>query len=215
MPGRPALVLLVGATEPAERLAATERLLGRRFELLTPQILRPGRDGARRFSLRGAADCVVDAITDAGLPTAVVCGIGLGAMVGMTVARDEPDLVRGLVLATAAVRLSPILMSVQAVALRLVPAATLERWGADPAQVVALLAAVRPVDFLPLAAQVRHRSLVVCGGRDQVNSRPSRLLADTLSAGTLSVVPGAADGWLLETPERLDSLLVDFCRDLP
>ncbi len=182
--------------------------LGDSFHILTPQLPGVGTDARKPFTLQRAADSVSAAVLETGFASAYVCGAGLGAMVALRLAADQPDRVTGLALITRQVRLSPLLMSLPAVVMRLLPATTVERLGAGPDQVIALLNQVRPVDFIPLTPRVVAPVVVICGEHDRINLRASAALARALPHGDFKIIPAAGPDWLTESPLLLTQLLL-------
>lgn len=203
-----ALVLLHSASTDPGGWSAVRRGLPADLTVLTPQL--PGLEAAdpEPFSLIRAADAVRRAVDDAGLSSAAVCGVGLGALVALQLAADQPDRVSRLVLLTRQTRHSPILMSLPAAVLRLIPATVAQRLGIATAQVVALLDEVRPVDFTTLARTVRVPTVVLCGARDTLNRHTSAVLARTVAHGELRLVHRAPAGWVEQSPELLAEALV-------
>jgi 3-oxoadipate enol-lactonase len=181
------------------------------WRVLTPALLgrKPEQNVPPTFQL---AESVVAAMGTAGLASGSVCGFGLGAMVALQLAVDHPDRVERLFLITRQVRLSPILLSLPAVVLRLLPAAAVQRLGAASDQVLALLDEVRPIDVAPLAPKVDVPALVLCGARDIVNRRASAELARMLPHAELQLLPQAGPGWLADRPELLTEALVRSVR---
>lgn len=185
---RPTLVLLSSVREAADRWEPVVPLLEPTFRVLTPS-LGLSEPAAEPFTLERGAASVAAALDQAAAPRAAVCGVGLGAMVALQLGASHPDRVSHLVLVTRQVALSPLLLSLPAVVLRLLPATAVRRLGAGQAQLLALLDQVRPVDAGPLAARVTAKSLVLCGARDRLNRRTSQSLAQALPAGELRFLP--------------------------
>ena len=204
-----ALVLLHGASDGPDSWQRVRAALPDAL-VLTPRL--PVQDGTDEpFTLERGAETVAAALDAAGAASATVCGVGLGAMVALQLAVEAPEGAHRLVLITRQVRLSPLLMSLPAVVLRLLPAAAALRIGAEQRQVLALLDQVRPVDAVPLAKRVRTPAVVLCGARDSINRRASQTLARTLPNGELQLLPGARPDWLAANPQ----LLAEVLRGLP
>lgn len=215
------LVLLGGAQEGPEVWDSVRAELEGAFSVVTPDLglqsdgRSPGSgsssrqsDSADSFSLDRAAGDIAASLEGAGVSSAVVCGVGLGAMVGMELAAGYPERVGELVLVTRRLALSPLLMSLPAVVVRLLPAGRVQHLGALRAQVLALLDQVRPVDFRPLAARVAAPATVLCGARDRNNRHPSEALARALPAARLELIAGAGASWVRDSPHLLAERLL-------
>lgn len=204
------LVLLHRAASDPSSFSPVLRSLADDIRVLTPQL--PGLEDAdpEPFTLERAAETVRGALAQAGLGPATVCGVGLGAVVALRLAADHPGEVQRLVLLTRQTRLSPVLMSLPAAVLRLVPATVARRLGVSAAEVIALLDQVRPVDVTALARTVSTPTVVLCGARDALNRHTSAVLARLLPQGELRLVPRVGTGWLGQSPELFAQILTDI-----
>jgi len=206
---QPALVLLHGASDGPDSWGRVRAALPDTVPVLTPRL--PVQDGADEpFTLERGAEAVAAALDAAGAASATLCGVGLGALVALQLAAEAPNGAHRLVLITRQVRLSPLLMSLPAVVLRLLPATAVQRLGAEQPQLLALLDQVRPVDATPLARRVHTPALVLCGARDRINRRASESLAKALPAGELRLLPQAGPDWLTSHPQLLVEALSDL-----
>ena len=199
----PALVLLPSISAPAALTATLVAGLGSPGEVL----LAPPPQASPAFTLTAAAGAVAEQLDRSDADEVTLVGIGVGAMVALQLAADQAQRVSVLVLLTRQVAVNPILLSLPAAVLRLLPAATVHRIGARPEQVLGLLDQVRPVDSTPLATRVTAPAVVVCGARDRLNRRASTQLARALPGGELRLVRDARPGWLERQPELLVELV--------
>ena len=199
----PALVLLPSISAPAALTATLVAGLASPGEVL----LAPPPQASPAFTLTAAAGAVAEQLDRSDADEVTLVGIGVGAMVALQLAADQAQRVSGLVLLTRQVAVNPILLSLPAAVLRLLPAATVHRIGARPEQVLGLLDQVRPVDSTPLATRVTAPAVVVCGARDRLNRRASTQLARALPGGELRLVRDARPGWLERQPELLVELV--------
>lgn len=203
------LALLPSVKDPPDRWDAVTPLLEPTFPVLRPS-LGLSEPGAGPFTLERGAATVTAALDAAAVPSAAICGIGLGAMIALQLGATHPDRVSHLVLVTRQVALSPLLLSLPAVVVRLLPATAVRRLGAGQPQLLALLDQVRPVDATPLATQVPTRCLVLCGARDRLNRRASESLARALPDAELRLLPTATSTWSSSSPSLLADALTTF-----
>lgn len=183
-----------------------ERALPRKVRALTVPWPAPAA-GAPPTTVEQAAEQVSAAMQAAGVRTATIGGVGVGVLVALQLAASHPDRVSGLVLATRQTAVSPILMSLPAAVLRLLPASAVARLGAGHEQLTALLDQARPVDFAGLAKRVDVPTVVLCGARDRLNRRGSAALAGALPQGRLAMIPRVGVEWLSERPDLLAEAL--------
>ncbi|HEY5821607.1 MAG TPA: alpha/beta hydrolase [Propionibacteriaceae bacterium] len=178
--------------------------LGRHRQVLTPD-LTPAQ--GRQVVLEDPALAVLATVSQSGADAAVLCGLGFGAMVAMTVATGFPDRVTRLVLSTTRTPESTALLSVQHGVRGLVPATTLQRLGGRPRQVIDLLDQVRSLDYRGWIGRVTVPALILVGELDVANLGPSRRLAAALPHAELKVVADAGPGWPQSQPERYAELV--------
>lgn len=193
----PALVILPGFRDEPRRWEPVQALVRRRYAVSVAPVTAAGDLGSTLAEAAAAVARRRGPLT--------VCGMGIGALVALELAATQPERLSRLVLLTRQVALSPVLLSLPAAVLRLLPASTVQRF-ARPDQVLTLLDQVRPVDATGLAATVTTPAVVLCGARDRINRRASAALAEALPHGELRLVPRAGPGWL--TPEALAAELL-------
>lgn len=209
MTAEPVLVLLHGAQDQPSMWDPHRAALGNTFSVLTPRLVGLGAGDAVPFTPADAGHSIGQALTDASANRAFFCGVGVGALVAMNLAADEPERVSGLALLTQQTAPPAVLMSLPAAVLRLLPAATAQRLGVSRNQVIALLDQVRPVDISSLAPRVQARAVVLRGAKDRLNARASSALAQALPHGQLTTVPTAGPSWWRERPQLLTDALCE------
>jgi pimeloyl-ACP methyl ester carboxylesterase len=201
------VVLLRGLRDPRAQTAALRPALEKIAPVLIPDLK---VSDTTSVILEDSGLTVLAAIDAAGIDRVVFVGHGWGSMVALQIAATRGELVAALMLSTNArletIMLRSILHGVQG----LLPATVVQRLGGKSADVAALLDQVRPVDFKPLAEQVKAPALVIVGERDVANRGPSAALARFLPLGNLRVVPRAGPGWQTQQPELVAQLLVEF-----
>lgn len=201
------VVLLPGLSDTSNQVAAQRAALEEVAPVITPDI---HVSDSTPVILEDPALAVLAAIAAAGIERVVLVGRGWGGMVALQVAATHGERLAGLMLSTNA-RLETIAVrSILYGVLGMLPAAVVQQLGGRPADVIALLDQLRPVDAKPLAERVAAPSLVIVGERDVANRGPSAALARSLPLGNLRVVPRSGAGWQAQSPYLVAELLVDF-----
>jgi len=206
--------------------------LGKRFHVLAPDL--PGfaqSSALGRFTIAGAAAGIAKLIEEHHGRPAHVCGLSLGAMVGLATAIEFPTCIDNLVVSGAQVRPHRLIVALQTAAMGLVPssrllasmASSMPGGRTDIADAAredllktgkrGLLAAMRDAgatDFRTSLPHVQSRTLVLCGSRDRVNRGAARAIAAAVPNATLELVPDVGHVWNLEAPELFNKVLVGF-----
>lgn len=208
--GTPPLVLLHGLGQAPMAWEDVVPLLYRSRPLLTPWV--PGTRPIDRqtLSVPEAAAALDQQLMLEGRTAVDVCGLSIGAMVGLQLAADFPERVHRLVLIGGQVRPPRAALAVQRRLMRLMPRERFLRADVSKERVLQLLDMLREVNLTEAAGQVRVPTLVLCGARDRAHLPASRLLADLIPDATLHLVPGAGHEVNVQAPQALATLLTGF-----
>jgi len=169
-----------------------------------------------------------EGVLDALRPGFDLCGLSLGALVGLRYAAEHPGRTRRLVVCAGFERLPWHLQAVQrtiAVATCLLPSARVRKGlvsGVPEPHRRAALEETAHLGRADLSRIMRDGAsfslprlpavpvLVLCGERDRVNLALSRRLAEALPDARFESVPGAGHVANLDNPEAFTLLLRDF-----
>lgn len=173
------------------------------------------------------ADRVMEALE----PPFDLCGLSLGALIGLRYGGDHPDRVRRLVASAGIASLPWHLRAAQygiSGVVRLLPTSTLRKSlvSAVPAPYrETALRETQHVDPRSASRTLREAAsfrlerlppmptLVLCGERDRFNLGLSRRLAELLPDARFEVVPAAGHVANLDNPEAFNRMLRDFLAD--
>lgn len=147
-PGAPAIVLLNSIATTISLYDRVVPTLGRDFRLLRVDTRGHGGSDAPPgdYSMDMLADDVLAAMDDAGIGSAILCGVSLGAMIAMTLALKAPDRVTGLIAACTTAAMDPSFWTNRVAVVR--------------AQGVAAIAELAIDRFFPPQFAARDRALV-------------------------------------------------------
>lgn len=189
------------------------------------------------FSLDGAVEMVAALLHDEKVPVpAHVCGLSLGALIALELARRHPELVRSLVLSAGFVAIPDELQAAReasAEALRdfgpevfsqqVIPSLVADVPEAYRAQALVDISGLTLEGVAELVAMKFDASewvgeldlpvLVLCGERDEVNLPLSRELAERLPNGRFEVVPDAGHVANLDAPSDFTAAVRRFLAD--
>ncbi|MDP3889960.1 alpha/beta fold hydrolase [Nocardioides sp.] len=170
--------------------------------------LKPTDDVA--FTVADASGWLGTDLIRNGVPSAHLCGHGLGAMVALQFAVDQPEQVRRLVLVAGQVQPPRAVQWLQKRMLRRVSATRLAQQGLNRERMLQAMQAMADTDVSHRLAEVAAPTLVVCGERDRANLPASRLLAAQIPSAELVLVPGAGHQPHVEAPEAFNRSVFGF-----
>lgn len=120
-----------------------------------------------------------------------LCGLSLGAVLALAYTILHPDQVAALVLIAGQFRSPTLLIDIQNLVFRCLPAKMFQEMGMSRDDILQLTRSMRGLDFSRSLHRVTCPVAVVCGERDRANRNASKQLAAMLPQGTLYLVPGA------------------------
>ena len=170
--------------------------------------------------------------------SAVVCGLSVGGMIALELARSHPARVRALVLCDTAATIGTAdawnarIAAVEAAGLEAIGPAVMERWftaafrekepatveghrnmfeRTTPAGYIGTCAAIRDADLAAHLGTLRVPTLALCGNED-VATPPHRVrsMAEAIPGARFVVIPGAAHLPCVEQPHTLAREVVRF-----
>ncbi|MFT0846923.1 alpha/beta hydrolase [Actinomycetaceae bacterium L2_0104] len=162
------------------------------------------------FSLVESAQKLRDQLEAEGIARAHVCGLSLGAMLGLQFAADFADRTDRLILSGGQVHPNPVAMRAQNAVMRILPKRLVASPAASKEEVLAALRAIQHMDLREEMARVRAETLVLCGRRDLANRRAARDLAAGINGARLEIVAGVGHPWNETHPELFANKIAEF-----
>lgn len=162
------------------------------------------------WSLSAAATSTETALDEAGVERATVCGVSLGAMVGIQFAAAHPDRVERLILSGAQTHPNRALMSAQRAVMRVLPERLVSPAGVRKHDMLAVLDALSDVDLRPVLASIAVPTLILCGSRDRANLSAAHEIAATIPGAHLEIVPAAGHEWNVTHPVEFAKRVAAF-----
>ena len=146
------------------------------------------------FSIESGAQQLRHDMDAAGISRAHICGLSLGAMVGLKFAAEFPDRTGRLILSGGQVHHNAAVVRVQIVLTRLVPE-RLAFGTTTRAEAVRGLRAILHMDLREDMRRVQAQTLVLCGRRDLENLGAARDMAAGITGAELDIIPGVGHVW--------------------
>ncbi|MER1999393.1 MAG: alpha/beta hydrolase [Lysinibacillus sp.] len=139
-----------------------------------------------------------------------LCGISLGSILALNFAIDYPEKVKSLVLIAAQVKMPKKLLRGQNIILKLLPEKFFSHSGIQKAQLIQLSGTMVDLDFRYGLKRITCPVLVVCGDRDYVNRRASKLLAAQLLDVKYELIKNAGHEVNTEASQSLAATIEQF-----
>ncbi|WP_176386766.1 alpha/beta fold hydrolase [Gulosibacter sp. 10] len=171
------------------------------------------------FSLDAAARWALADVIDRSEEPAVLVGVSLGAIIAIRAAALEPDCVSGLILSAPVARPPKALYRMQRAIMSALPErAVAGRSIADGGSgltkqdMLQVLDSLTDLDLRPELYRIQCPTLVVVGGNDRANRRPSGEVVESMRDATMQVIPGAGHEWNTTHPEQFASVVTNWLR---
>lgn len=162
------------------------------------------------FSFADRSRRLLDQLDSAGVASAHLCGLSLGAMLGVQFAADFPERTNRLILSGGQVHPHAAVMRLQNVLMRMLPERLVATPVASKSDVLAALRAIEKMDMREEMTRVQAPTLVLCGRRDLANVRAARQLAAGIDGAQLELVAGVGHVWNETHPELFARNVTEF-----
>ena len=110
----------------------------------------------------------------------VLCGLSLGAVLALNYALDYPNKVKKLVLIAPQYKMPKMLLRLQNIMFKLMPASNFDSIGFKKEDFISLCSSMAKLDFSHLLDKISCPVLVVCGEKDNVNKKAAKELVKHL-----------------------------------
>lgn len=146
-----------------------------------------------------------------GLPGPLhLCGLSLGAVLALQYAAARPEKAASLVLIGAQYKMPGMMLRLQNVVFRFMPAQAFEAMGLGKRDLLGLTKSMLQLDLSGALPAVRCKTLVVCGEKDKANRKAAAELARRLPQATFCPVAGAGHEVNVDAPQQLAAVLQAF-----
>lgn len=109
-----------------------------------------------------------------------LCGLSLGAVLALNYALDYPNKVKRLVLIASQYKMPKLLLKLQNIMFRFMPASNFDSIGFKKEDFISLCSSMAKLDFSHSLDKISCPVLVVCGEKDNVNKKAAKELVNHL-----------------------------------
>jgi len=139
-----------------------------------------------------------------------LCGLSLGGVLALNYAMDYPEKVQSLVIIAAQYKISKMLMKTQNIIFRFMPETAFKSMGLPKKHAIQLTNSMINLDLSNKIKSISCNALIICGGKDNVNKKAAKDLADSIPGARLRIVENAGHEVNKENPKELASVINMF-----
>lgn len=139
-----------------------------------------------------------------------LCGLSLGGILALNYGLDHPGRVRSLVLIATQFKMPGVMLKIQNMIFRIMPAASFRQFGMDKSNVIRLMESMTALDFSKDVNRISCDTLVLCGERDRANIKAARMLVQSIDGAQLRLISGAGHEVNRDAPEALGHTIRSF-----
>lgn len=143
-----------------------------------------------------------------------LCGLSLGAILALNFALDNPEKIQSLVLIGAQYKMPKGLLKFQNAIFKFVPKKMFEKMGIAKKDVITLTNSMTNLDFSHKLKNISCATLIVCGEKDNANSKAAKILSEQIPDAQFCSIKDAGHEVNLEAPQKLAIILNAFWRRL-
>lgn len=150
-------------------------------------------------------------ILETGADSVMLVGLSVGGMIATRYAATYPDQLVGLLLSGSQVKPNPVMLGIQRMIMRLLPARRLPLpEGLSKPQFMQMLDVVAQVDLREDLPRITAPSLVLCGSKDPFNLPAAKAIAAVLPEAELRVISGGGHELNTDKPEDFAQAVQDL-----
>ena len=200
-------ILVHGLGHTAESWNQTVSRMTCREEVLCPDL--PALLGPKEAAYRNLYASFASYCGRVDGPLAL-CGLSLGGTLALRYALDFPDRVRSLVLIGTPCQTPRLLLRLQSILFRLLPASFFQSTGFGKKELLTLGQSMAHLDFRHEVQNIQCRTLVLCGEKDRGNLKSAYYLRDHIQDAELKIIAHTGHVVNEENPAALADILNVF-----
>ncbi len=141
-------------------------------------------------------------------------GLSLGGLLTLQFAAEHPEMVRSLVVIGTQVKMPRMMMNLQNVLFRFLPAKSFAQLGMPKKDVIGFTKSAKKLDLSEEVERITCPTFVVIGEKDSVNMKSAMFLRDKISTSDIMIIEGAGHQVNTEEPATLAEAINGFYKNL-
>lgn len=137
----------------------------------------------------------------------IICGLSLGAVLGLELYFRHPEKISGLVLIAPQYKMPKILMDIQNFIFKLMPNRLFFKIGTSKNNMISISSSMRELDYSDKINRISCPVYVVCGSKDKANMKAAIKLNQLLPESSLRFVCNAKHEVNIDKPDELADII--------
>lgn len=137
-----------------------------------------------------------------------LCGLSLGAVLALNYAVEFPQNVRSLILIAPQYKMPKSLLKMQNIIFGFMPESAFAETGLSKSDFMTLTSSMTDIDLSESIKNIRCPVTIICGGRDRVNQKAAKALADIIPDAEYIVIPNAGHEVNTDEPHKLAEVIM-------
>lgn len=137
----------------------------------------------------------------------IICGLSLGAILGLELYFRHPKRISGLVLIAPQYKIPTILMDLQNFIFRLIPNRFFSKLGISKNNMISISTSMRKLDYSDKIKRISCPVYIVCGNKDKANMKAAIKLNQLLPESSLHFVNNAKHEANIDNPDELADII--------
>ncbi len=139
-----------------------------------------------------------------------ICGLSLGGVLSLQYASENPNKVYSMILIGTQFNMPTNLLKFQNLVFKLLPNSSFNKIGISKKNMISFSKSLIGMDLQKNLTKITCKTLVVCGGKDNVNKKASILLNKHLKNSQFLIIEGAGHEVNEHKPKELSILIDNF-----
>lgn len=139
-----------------------------------------------------------------------LCGLSLGAVLGLNYALDYPEKILSLVLIAPQFKMPVLLLKLQNLIFKFMPDSQFSEIGFTKNDFITLTNSMQALDFTDRLNNLSVPTLILCGEKDKANVKSAKKLAAALPDSTFTAIQNASHEVNTENPSEVALIIKDF-----
>lgn len=137
----------------------------------------------------------------------IICGLSLGAILGLELYFRHPEKISGLVLIAPQYKMPKTLMDIQNFIFKLMPNKFFSKTGTSKSNMISISSSMRKLDYSDKIKSISCPVYIVCGNKDKANMKAAIKLNQLLPESSLHIVSNAKHEANIDNPDELADII--------